>query len=98
MRISFRPFTLTPCWPPRRRPCRREDLTIVSKRSKGDGPPAMETSYMSSAKMRMGGGDGNEVVVDYATGDMTMIDNKKKEYSVMTRQEWRRSPPRCRRR
>jgi hypothetical protein len=88
MRISFRPFTMTAVLTSVIAvAAAAEDLTIVSKRSKGDGPPATETSYLSSAKMRMGSGDGNEVVVDYATGDMTVIDNKKKEYSVMTRQE-----------
>jgi len=88
MRLSFRPLTMTVVLAALAAvPAASEDLTIVSRRSRGDGPPAMETSYLGSAKMRMGGGDGNEVVVDYATGDMTMIDNKKKEYSVVTRQE-----------
>lgn len=66
-------------------PCGAEDLTIVSQRTRGDAPPTTQTTYLTSARMRMGNPDGNDSIVDYATGDITVIDNKKKEYFVMTR-------------
>jgi hypothetical protein len=66
-------------------PCAAEDLTIVSQRSRGDGPPTTQTTYLASARLRMANPEGNDSIVDYATGDVTVVDNKKKEYFVMTR-------------
>jgi len=35
----------------------------------------------------MATGDGNDFIADYATGALTMIDNKKKQYYVITKQD-----------
>jgi len=68
-------------------PLLADDLTIVSKHTRGDGGPTTGTSYYTSEKMRMSTSDGNDMVADYQSGTIMMIDNKKKEYSIMTRQE-----------
>jgi Domain of unknown function (DUF4412) len=65
-------------------PAVAEDLTIVSQHSRGDNPPTTQTLYLSSARMRMASPDGNDSIIDYSTGNITVIDNKKKEYFVMT--------------
>lgn len=65
-------------------PAGAEDLTIVSQRSRGDHPPSAETMYLTSARMRISSPDGNDSIIDYATGNITMINDKKKEYFVMT--------------
>lgn len=64
-----------------------EDLTIVSKNSQNDGVPTTSTSYFASDRMRVVEAGGQEFMAEYASGQMTMIDSKKKEYSVITRQE-----------
>jgi Domain of unknown function (DUF4412) len=61
-----------------------QDLTVTSKVSKGDGPSTTETSYYTNAKMRIGEGNGREMIADFASGTMTTLDNAKKEYSVIT--------------
>jgi hypothetical protein len=68
-------------------PVLAEDLTIVSKQTRGDNPPVTTTSYFSSEKMRTVNGESSEAMIDFATGNITFIDNAKKEYSVMTREE-----------
>jgi hypothetical protein len=67
-------------------PAAADDLTIVSKRTKGDGPPTTTTTYLASDKMRMSG-DAEDFIADYATGNMTIVDNKKKEYYTITKQD-----------
>src|SRR5215510_15032224 len=64
-----------------------EDLTFVAKRTAGDKPPETVTSYVTADKIRMSGSEGQEFIAEMASGRYTMIDHKKKEYSVMTRQE-----------
>ena len=64
------------------------DLTIVSKTTT-TGPTAntgTSTMYMTSAKMRMQQ-ERMDVVVDLATGTMTMIDHDKKQYWTMTKED-----------
>ncbi|HXK08107.1 MAG TPA: DUF4412 domain-containing protein [Vicinamibacteria bacterium] len=63
-------------------PVLAEDLTITFKTT-GGGGAGTETSYYSSEKMRTGHGD-SETIVEYATGKITSIDHKKKEYSEIT--------------
>jgi hypothetical protein len=60
-------------------PAVAEDLTIVFK----DNTGGTRTEYFTAAKMRTSGGD-TETIMDFSTGTMTMIDNKKKEYSQIT--------------
>ena len=56
-----------------------EDLTIVFK----DGKGALQTQYFTSNKMRHNMGD-RDSIMDFATGTITSIDNKKREYSQVT--------------
>jgi hypothetical protein len=65
---------------------RAEDLTIVTKVTRNNEPPVMQTAYVSSERMRSATGTG-EFMMDYATGTLTMIDSAKKEYSVVTPQD-----------
>ena len=64
-----------------------DDLTIVSKNSDNNEPPTNSTSYYASDRMRVANPDGSEVMAEYASGQLTMIDHDKKQYSVITRQE-----------
>src|SRR5262245_1862090 len=64
-----------------------EDLTIVSKVKSGDKPAETRTSWISSDHMRVQNPDGGEFMADYASGNITIIDGRKKEYFVMTRQD-----------
>ncbi len=56
-----------------------EDLTVVFK----DGKGAVQTQYFTSNKMRHNMGD-RDSIMDFTTGTITSIDNKKKEYSQVT--------------
>lgn len=60
-------------------PAAAEDLTVVSKVTLGKDRVSTTTQYVSSDRVRTGNGD-NDTVVEYVTGRMVMIDNKKKEY------------------
>lgn len=64
-----------------------QDLTITSKITRDGGAPEMRASYISSEHIRMSQPDGNEVILDLKSGDMTMLDNKKKTYWVMTQKD-----------
>src|SRR5262245_29223934 len=64
-----------------------QDLTIVSKIVHNSGAPETATSYISSDHVRMASGEGSDAIVDFKTGTMTILDAKKKTYSVVTRQE-----------
>jgi hypothetical protein len=64
-----------------------EDLTIVAKVSRDNGPAGTATSYLSSDRVRLVTGDGNEIISDLKTGDVTMIDHKKRQYFTVTRQD-----------
>jgi len=62
------------------------DLTIVSKLTH-NGQPQTATSYLSSDKMRMAHSVDHEAIVDFAKAQYTIIDNAKKEYYVITKQD-----------
>lgn len=64
-----------------------QDLTIVQKVSQDQKPPVVMTSYISADKIRMATPDGNEVLTEANSGKFTMIDHKKKEFSVITTQD-----------
>ena len=68
-------------------PTAAEDLTIVAKTTQNDDAPSTSTSYYASDRMRVVEPGGQEFMAEYASGQMTMIDHKKKQYSVITRQE-----------
>lgn len=64
------------------------DLTIVSKVT-AEGPAARsgtQTVYMTPTKMRIANGQ-QDVILDIATGAMTVLDNAKKQYWEMTRED-----------
>ena len=77
----------------RRRSARRgpspaaDDLTIVSKATRDGGEPTTATSYLSTDRARMVQPDGQEAILDLKTGQITVIDGRKKEYFVVTRQD-----------
>lgn len=56
-----------------------EDLTIVSTVDMGKGKTATTTQYFTAGKIRTGDGQ-TDTIMDVASGRMTMIDHKKKEY------------------
>jgi hypothetical protein len=65
-------------------PAGAEDLTIVSQSSHGDSAPTTRTTYMTDSRMRMSSGEGTDTMMDYASGAVTVVNNKKKEYFVIT--------------
>lgn len=68
-------------------PAAAEDLTIVATVTRDSGPAGTVTSYLSSGRVRLATGDGNEMISDLKTGDVTMIDHKKRQYFTITRQD-----------
>jgi hypothetical protein len=64
-----------------------EDLTIVSKRTHDGKPSDTTTSYLASDHVRIAQDEGRETIVDMKTGQMTVLDGKKKTYYVITRQD-----------
>ncbi len=64
-----------------------EDVTITSKVTHDGGAPQTATSYISSDHLRIAQPDGNEMIFDLVSGDMTMLNAKKKTYSVITQKE-----------
>jgi hypothetical protein len=67
-------------------PAAADDLTIVSRTTR-EGPPTTATSYLSSDHARIVQPDGQEAILDLKTGQITVIDGRKKEYFVVTRQD-----------
>ena len=65
-----------------------EDLTLVSKITSGKGVSITSTQYLSSSKVRTGDGD-MDTIMDFASGKIVMVNNKKKEYSETTLEEIR---------
>ena len=64
-----------------------QDLTVVQKVSSDKNPPMVVTSYLSADKIRWASAEGNEILAESAGGKFTIIDHKKKEYSVITLQD-----------
>jgi hypothetical protein len=67
-------------------PAAADDLTIVSKMSDG-AESTTATSYLSSDHTRIVSPEGQDVLLDLKTGQFTVIDGRKKEYFVVTRQD-----------
>jgi len=63
-----------------------EDVTITSKVTK-DGKTDTVTNYMTSERARFSQPDGGTFIVDFKTGDITIVNAKKQQYSVMTQKE-----------
>lgn len=68
-------------------PAGADELTIVSRVTRNGGPPVTTTSYLGSDHARMVQPDGQEMILDSKAGQMTIIDGRKKEYFVITRQD-----------
>lgn len=64
-----------------------QDLTIVSRVTSGKNPPKTTVSYLSRDRIRMAHGEGNEMIVDFKTGQMTTLDGRNKTFYVTTRQD-----------
>jgi hypothetical protein len=62
------------------------DLTVVSKLS-ADGKTQTAISYLTADKARIVQPGGHEVIFDAARSEITLIDNNKKQYFVMMKQE-----------
>jgi Domain of unknown function (DUF4412) len=65
------------------RPSRAEDLTIVSTVTTPRGTTRTQTQYLSPSRMRMSGEE-RDTIVDLVSGKITIVDNRRKEYSAST--------------
>jgi hypothetical protein len=64
-----------------------EDLTIVSTVTGGPkGETKTSTQYLGATKVRTSDGE-NDTIMDVATGKITVIDHRKKEYYEFTRED-----------
>jgi hypothetical protein len=70
------------------RPARAEDLTIVSTVTTPRGTTRTQTQYLSPSRMRMSGEE-RDTIVDLVSGKITILDNRRKEYSETTLDELR---------
>jgi hypothetical protein len=64
-----------------------EDMTITSKMTRDGGTPEITTSYIATDRMRVAQPEGNEVILDLKSGDMTILDARKKTYYVITQKD-----------
>jgi uncharacterized protein DUF4412 len=64
-----------------------QDLTIISKVTRDGGAPETATSYISSDHLRMSQPEGSETIFDLKSGDMTVLDSRKKTYSIITQKD-----------
>jgi hypothetical protein len=63
-----------------------EDLTIVSRVTSAKGGGGTQTQYLAADRIRTSDGD-TDTIVDLASGRITLVNNKKKEYSETTMDE-----------
>jgi hypothetical protein len=63
-----------------------EDLTIVSTVSTPRGGPRTQTHFISSTRIRTSDQD-RDIIVDVASGQVTLVDNRRKEYSQTSLEE-----------
>jgi hypothetical protein len=68
-------------------PAAADDLTIISRMTRDGAAPVTAASYLSADHARSVAPGGQESIIDFKTGQMTVIDNNKKEYYVITRQD-----------
>ncbi len=64
-----------------------DELTIVSKRTTNGKDEGIATSYIGTDHVRMAQPEGQEFMADLKTGTLTIIDGKKRTYSVISRQD-----------
>jgi len=68
-------------------PAAAEDLTILARVTRDGGPPTTTTSYLGSDRVRIAQPEGQEMIVELKSGQMTLIDGPKKSYFVVTRED-----------
>jgi hypothetical protein len=71
-----------------RGPAAAEDLTIVSTVTTPRGTTRTQTQYLSTSRLRLSG-DERDTIVDLGSGRITILDNRRKEYSETTLDELR---------
>ena len=64
-----------------------QEVTITSKMTKDGGAPEVSKSYVSPERFRMSQPGGRDMLFDFKSGDMTVIEPDKKEYYVMTQKD-----------
>jgi hypothetical protein len=64
-----------------------QELTVVQKISTDKNPPVVVTGYIGTDKVRWASAESNEILADASAGKFTIIDHKKREYSVVTLQD-----------
>jgi signal recognition particle GTPase len=67
--------------------CRADDLTVVSNVITNGQPSGADTNYISSDHIRTSNAQGTEMIIDLKAGVMTNINDKKKTYYVVTKQD-----------
>jgi hypothetical protein len=67
--------------------CAAEDLTVVSNVTTNGKPGGIETNYISGDHIRHSQSQGTDMIIDLKTGTMTNINEKKRNYFVMTKQD-----------
>lgn len=67
--------------------CVADDLTVVSNVITNGHPGGTETNYISADHIRHSQSQGTDVIIDLKSGAMTNIDQKKKTYFVITKQD-----------
>jgi hypothetical protein len=67
--------------------CAAEDLTVVSNVTTSGKPGGIDTHYISVDHIRHSQSQGTDVIIDLKTGTMTNVNEKKKNYFVMTKQD-----------
>jgi hypothetical protein len=89
MRVTLQAALFVAALSAARLPCAGgEDLTIVSTVTTPRGTTRTQTQYLSSSRLRMSG-DERDTVVDLGSGQITILDNRHKEYSETTLDELR---------
>jgi uncharacterized protein DUF4412 len=64
-----------------------QGLTIVAKMTRDDGTTTTTTNYIAEDHARWSGGGEGEVILDAKAGEMIMLNNSKKTYSVITKKD-----------
>src|SRR5258708_2890731 len=67
--------------------CAAEDLTVVSNVTTNGKPGGIDTNYIAGDHIRHSQSQGTDVIIDLKTGTMTSINEKKKNYFVITKQD-----------
>ena len=64
-----------------------DDLTVISNVSINGKPAGIETSYISNDHIRTSHAGSTDIIINLKTGVMTNIDDKKKTYYEVTKQD-----------